>query len=195
MARKGTLRIIAGSAGGLRLACPKGVKIRPTADRVRESVFNILGGRVAGARGLDLFAGTGAFGIEALSRGARECVFVERYGVVAAAIRRNLAATGLADRATVIVADAFSFHRKLQIDEPFGIIFLDPPYRSSIACLRGGRIAELVRRLAEPTILAPGGTIIFEHSSRARLPDAFDGAALTDRRSYGTTAVSFYSPA
>jgi len=192
MPRPGTLRIIAGTAGGLRLTCPKGLNIRPTADRVRESVFNILSGAVTDARVLDLFAGSGAFGIEALSRGARECVFVERRRDCAAAIRENLGKTSLADRAEVVLADAFGFPGEVQITEPFDVIFLDPPYRFSADCTEGSRVAGLISRLAEPDILAPGGRIVFEHGSKARVPEMFGAADLTTRRRYGTTSVSFY---
>ena len=193
MPRPGTLRIIAGSAGGLRLTCPKGADIRPTADRVRESVFNILAASVTDARVLDLFAGTGALAIEALSRGARECVLVERRRPCAAAIRENLAKTGFADRAQLIVADAFAFPGDAGAPAPFDIIFLDPPYRFSDVCPAGSRVARLIGRLAAPELLAPGGRVIFEHGSKADVPDAFGAAALTDRRRYGSTTVSFFS--
>lgn len=192
MPRPGTLRIISGTAGGLRLTCPKGADIRPTADRVRESVFNILADAVSDARVLDLFAGTGAFAIEALSRGARECVLVERRRPCAAAIRENLAKTGFADRAELIVADAFAFPGDADLAAPFDIIFLDPPYRFSDACPPGSRVARLIGGLAAPELLAPGGRIIFEHGSKADVPDAFGAAALTDRRRYGSTSISFY---
>jgi len=195
MSRPGTLRIIGGTAGGLRLTCPKTVKIRPTADRVRESVFNILAGAVSDARALDLFAGSGAFGIEALSRGARRCLFVERRAPCVAAIRENLRKTGLTDRAEVILADAFGFPGDACIAEPFDIIFLDPPYRFTMQCTPDSRISSLIGRVAAPDILAPGGRIILEHDSKARAPDAFPQTTLTDRRKYGTTSVSFYAVA
>lgn len=192
MSRKGTLRIIAGTAGGLRLACPKSEKIRPTTDRVREAVFNILADRVAGARVLDLFAGTGAFGIEALSRGAREAVLVERSRVFATAIAENLEHTHLADRARLITADAFAFPGALPAGEPFDIIFLDPPYRMSMTCEPGSRLADLAKNITSHRALAPGGIVLLEHSSGADLPDRFGRATLSDRRRYGATAVSFY---
>jgi len=192
--RRGTLRIIAGTAGGLRLSCPKSDRIRPTTDRVREAIFNILGGRVVNARVLDLFAGTGAFAIEALSRGARSAVLVEQNRSFAHIIRRNLDHTRLADRARLIAADAFAFPGGQEVEQPFDIIFLDPPYRLSMTCAPGDRLANLADRITAPRILATGGILVFEHSSAATLPHVFGRCALARRRNYGAAAASFYQP-
>jgi len=194
MRRPGTLRIIAGTARGARLAFPKGAEIRPTADRVREAIFNILADRVTDARVLDLFAGTGAFGIEALSRGARECVLVENNRACVAAIRENLEKTRFSGRATVVVAGALSFpHDDAPPGEAFDIIFLDPPYDLSRSGEPGSRIARLMERLGTPQLLAPGGLVVFEHASGAKVPEAFGSLQRSDRRGYGSTVVSFYS--
>ena len=194
MGRPGTLRIIAGSLGGIRLAFPKEVKIRPTADRVREAVFNILAGRADDARVLDLFAGTGAYGLEALSRGAAQCIFVEKHRACVAAIRENLEKTRLAEKATVVPADAFSFVKKeLPAAQPFDLIFIDPPYRFSQDSSAGSRMAGLMAGLAAPGVLAPGGVIILEHASTAAVSEAFGLLRCHSRRHYGTTDVSFCS--
>ena len=193
MGRPGTLRIISGSAGGLRLAYPKEVKIRPTADRVREAVFNILAGRADDARVLDLFAGTGAYGLEALSRGARRCTFVEKHHACVAAIRDNLQKTHLAENAVVVSADAFAFvDRELPASEPFDLIFIDPPYRFSQDSSAGSKMAKLMAGLATPGVLAAEGIIILEHASTAAVSEQIGPLRCYDRRNYGTTAVSFF---
>jgi len=193
MSRPGTLRIISGTAGGIRLNFPASVEVRPTADRVRESLFNILGAVVVDARVLDLFAGTGAFGIEALSRGAARAVFVEKKRAAAAVIRENLRKTHLSDRAAVITADAFGAPQAIAGEEPFSIIFLDPPYRLSADCSPGTRMAKLIEHLAAPDILAPNGMLILEHDSTSAVPESFAALKLSDRRRYGTTSVSIYA--
>jgi 16S rRNA (guanine966-N2)-methyltransferase len=121
------VRVVAGSARGRRLAVPPGDAVRPTADRVREATFNALGslGAVEGATVLDLFAGSGAMGIEALSRGAATATFVDRDARALAVVRANLDATGLAAHATVVRADAARF---LAGAGPFDLAVLDPPY-------------------------------------------------------------------
>ena len=193
MRRPGTLRIIAGTARGTRLAFPKGGEVRPTADRIREAIFNIIAGRVADARVLDLFAGTGAFGIEALSRGARECVFVENNRSCVAAIRENLEKTGFTGQGVVVVAGALCFpHDDAQPGEPFDIIFLDPPYRLSHNSEPSSRIARLMERLGTPRVLAADGLVILEHASGAKVPDEFGSLRCSDRRNYGSTEVSFF---
>lgn len=126
------MRIVAGTAGGRRLQVPPGRRLRPTSERVREAVFSSLAsqGAVVGARVLDLFAGTGALGIEALSRGAREATFVEADPAAVAAIKANLAATGLAG-GTVVVADALRFLADPEPRPAFDLAFVDPPYAFS----------------------------------------------------------------
>ena len=122
------MRVVAGTAGGLRLVAPAGQSTRPTTDRVREATFNALGslGALDGARVLDLFAGSGAMGIEALSRGARHATFVERDRAAIDAIRANLATTRLAEAAAVVPADATAF--LASGPQPFDLALLDPPY-------------------------------------------------------------------
>jgi 16S rRNA (guanine966-N2)-methyltransferase len=152
MARR--LRVVAGSAGGLRLVAPKGA--RPTTDRVKESLFASLGGIVADAAALDLFAGSGALGIEALSRGAREATFVDRDRRAADAMRVNLATTGFTDRAFVRAVPVETFLRDTAPEVPFGIVFLDPPYSAG-----AGEVADVLQLLDRGWV-GPGGVVVVE---------------------------------
>lgn len=122
------MRVIAGTARSLPLKCPQGMETRPTTDRIKETLFNMLNPRLYDCRFLDLFAGSGSIGIEALSRGAKEAVFVENNRKAAACVRENLSFTRLSDRARVLDADAISALKMLEGEPPFDLIFLDPPY-------------------------------------------------------------------
>ncbi|MDI6709177.1 MAG: 16S rRNA (guanine(966)-N(2))-methyltransferase RsmD [Thermoanaerobacterales bacterium] len=180
------LRIIGGSARGRRLKGPPEGSARPTSDRVREALFNILAPWVPGSRFLDLFAGSGAVGLEALSRGAARAVFVEANPRVAAVLQANLSATGLGPKAEVY---RNSFERALADlaagGESFDLVFIDPPYR------RGLEDAAL-RALCQYNLLAPGGMAVAE-SDRTHLPPAeIAGLALWRRERYGDTTLSFY---
>lgn len=177
------MRIIAGRSGGHRLKVPKRVA-RPSTDRLREALFSILGPSVDGVRVLDLFSGSGALGIEALSRGAREAVFVEENAGACEVIRSNLETAGLEGR--VVRGEVFSVLRRERGE--FGMILADPPYA------RPG-CADLASRLLEcpdlPARLAEGGMLIIEVESEREAPDAV-GWALRDRRVYGSSAILFY---
>jgi 16S rRNA (guanine966-N2)-methyltransferase len=179
------MRIIAGAFKGRRLAPVKG-RIRPTAAKVREAVFSILGPAVGGARVLDLFAGTGALGIEALSRGAAAAVFVEDHPESLKVLRRNLADFGLADRTTVWPLPVTAALKQLAGQgEPFGLAFLDPPYG-------GGAAVTALSALAELPLLAPGARVVVEHSRRESLPEACGALRRLSVRRYGDTQVAFY---
>ncbi len=182
MAARG-VRITGGSARGVPLTEPRGMRLRPTSGLVREAVFNLLGARVEDATVLDLYAGTGALGIEALSRGANSATFVETHAAACAAIVQSLARTGLADHATVIRArlpGALS-----QLSGTFDIILMDPPYTADDA-------AETLVGLAP--LLAPGGLVVYEHGSRYNPPERPPGLRRGDRRVYGDSAISIYLP-
>ncbi len=179
------MRIIAGSLGGRILAPVKG-RIRPTAAKVREAVFNILGESVLEARVLDLFAGTGALGIEALSRGAHEAVFVEDHPGALKVLRRNLEDLGLVDRSRVLPLPVAGALKKLAAQgEKFGLVFMDPPYGGEVA-------AATLTALAAAAILSPSAWVVAEHSSRQGLPDAVGQLARRQLKRYGDTQVSFY---
>lgn len=172
------MRVVAGELKGRRLASPaKDADVRPTADRVREAIFSILGD-VSGARVLDLYAGTGALAIEALSRGAEQATLVDRRPDLA---RRNIADLGLSASAEVVGADAVRF---LERDsKTYDLIFCDPPYR--LADRLEGQLESLI-----PARLAAGGRLIAESDAhgplRLRLPAVVE-------RTYGDTAIAVYA--
>jgi 16S rRNA (guanine966-N2)-methyltransferase len=182
------MRIVSGTAGGLQLKVPKGHKIRPTADQVREAIFNIITSRFAleGVAVLDLFAGTGALGIEALSRGARSAVFVDASPDSQRLILENLALTSFRRHGRLIRAYA---NKGIRVVEEqglrFGGVFLDPPYDE-------GWVDKVLRALAQSAILEPQAWVVVEHSQHETGADAYPRLLLTDRRRYGTTGVSFY---
>jgi 16S rRNA (guanine966-N2)-methyltransferase len=179
------MRIVGGALRGRRLAAPAGLATRPTADRVRESVFNILGGRIQAEQVLDLFAGTGALGIEALSRGAGEAIFVDCGRAALAALRRNIQALHLEDRIRIVVRDirnglAFLANGEVCVD----LVFMDPPYDR-------GMILKPLADLCQSGILAPGARIVIEHSPHEQITPLPRAVYLSDRRKYGKTLVSF----
>ncbi len=178
------MRIISGSAGGLRLVCPDGVA-RPMMDRVRGAVFSSLGDAVAGAHALDLFAGSGALGIEALSRGAASCTFVDRHRRAVAAIRANLAQARLAG--TIRPQDVTAFLNGAP-DAAFDLVFADPPF-----ALGTDDNAHPVRLMTSGVLarcMAPGGIFVVELPIE---PPAGDAAwELLRCRSYGQAWVAFY---
>jgi 16S rRNA (guanine966-N2)-methyltransferase len=179
------MRVIAGRLGGRRLAAPRGQATRPTSDRVREALFSVLGD-VSGAHVLDLFAGTGALGIEALSRGARRVVFVESARPALAILRQNLADLGLGNEALVVgqpVAKAAA--AVLGAGEPFDLVFADPPYAAL------AEVPPLLDALVEQRALAPGAVLSLEHASRDA-PPALRGLAPRPSRRYGDTTVTLY---
>ena len=182
------MRVIAGTARGVRLRVPRGMKVRPTSARVRTSLFSILGERVEGARTLDLFAGSGALGIEALSRGAAFCCFVENFPAALAALNQNLERTALADRALVLRADAFRALPRLNDHGPFDLVFLDPPYRH---LKEGNRLAALLAGLGGPGHLSQGALVVVQHDSRVAVPARTGRLRRNDVRVYGNTTITF----
>jgi 16S rRNA (guanine966-N2)-methyltransferase len=181
------MRVIAGSAGGIRLAVPKR-GVRPTMDRVKAAIFSSLGDAVVGARGLDLFAGSGALGIEALSRGASSVVFVEQDRQSVATIESNLAKTKLKGR--VRQQDVFDFLRHASSPEMFDVIFADPPYEKTE---HGERFTEkLLKNEALPQLLEPCGTFILEKQPQETLPKTKLWRVIR-RKTYGATEVLLLS--
>jgi len=175
------VRVVAGRHGGRRLVAPAGDATRPTSDRVREALFSVLGASVQGARVLDLYAGSGALGIEALSRGAASAVFVDRAQPAIAAIRANLQALGI--EADVRRMQARTALRTASARaEAYDLVFLDPPYR---------RTADLGRELSEalPAVLAPGARVVSESDRRELLALELP---LTDERRYGDTVIRIH---
>ncbi|CAH2031146.1 16S rRNA (guanine(966)-N(2))-methyltransferase RsmD [Trichlorobacter ammonificans] len=182
------MRVISGRAGGLKLTAPRGTTTRPTTDRVKEALFNILehAGLLEAAHVLDLFAGSGALGIEALSRGSASCVFVEKNRPALEALQANLSRTGCDTDATVLRQDALRAIERLADDgRRFTLALLDPPYDSGLQTTILEQVAD---RLMEP-----GGTLVMETDSRSQLPERIGSCTLHDRRVYGDTAILFFT--
>lgn len=181
------MRLTGGMDRGRAIRAPRGLGTRPTAAKVREALFNILGPPPGGPV-LDLFAGTGALGLEALSRGVDHVVFVERDRNALAALRDNLKTLGFQDRSTVIATDVRTSLRRLsasiQVEEKFSWVFMDPPYADETA----GILAELTER----NLLTGCAVVVVEHDRRHRPPGSVGSLFLTDRREYGETELSFY---
>ena len=179
------MRIIGGEARGRPIHLPKGCRIRPTSDRVKESLFDILQ-PVAGVSFLDVFAGCGNVGLEALSRGARSAAFVEKAPQLAAAIQSNAQGLGFTERASIIIADADSGLRRLgKRGIRFDILFADPPYEE-------GFLAEIGASLTEADLLEEDGIAVLQHSVREPVAAAHWSAwAVADQRRYGDTLLTF----
>jgi len=169
MATRNRFRVIGGEWRGRRLAFPNVPGLRPTADSVRETLFNWLQGRVEGARCLDLFAGSGALGLEALSRGASTVTFVERSRPAAMGLRESLQALAAGNRAEVVQGDATTLLRRPAV--AYDLVFLDPPFQSDI-------IGRCCRLLAERQWLAPGALVYAEVDRHQGLPVLPDGWAV-----------------
>ena len=177
------LRVIAGTAGGRKLVAPKG-GARPTADRVKEALFSSLGARVSGASVLDLYAGSGALGIEALSRGAARAVLVDHDRAAVVAIRANLAATGLADDARVHGSTVTSFLSSAAAEAPFDLVFLDPPYD-----VASEDVATVLADLAAAGVVAPEATVVVERPTAGEPVALPVGWGIEKERAYGDTLL------
>src|SRR5215813_10429862 len=180
------MRIVGGRLGGRTLAAPKSQNIRPTSDRLRESLFNILAHRygdpVTGARVLDLFAGTGALGLEAMSRGAAFALFIDDGAEARALIRQNVEALGLGGITRIFRRDATRLGA-VHPNDPFGLVFIDPPYRKGLA-------ERALVSLCDGGWLAPEALVIVEEAADAGFagPDGFVGI---ERRCYDDTEFTF----
>jgi len=189
------LRIIGGTARGRRLQTPSkrsatssGPYIRPTADRAREALFSIIGSEVKHASVLDLYAGTGALGLEALSRSADRTVFVDNSTKAVQLIKKNIELCGFSDRTLVIKSDlrkGISYLAKKLSGIHFSIIFADPPYRKNMA-------VGVLQELADSDLLFPGALVVIEEDARTELPVQVAELTLSDQRQYGETGFWFY---
>ncbi|MCL2405632.1 MAG: 16S rRNA (guanine(966)-N(2))-methyltransferase RsmD [Defluviitaleaceae bacterium] len=177
------MRIIAGSARRTPLTAPKGTDTRPTADRVKENLFNILMPYIAGARFLDLFCGSGAIGIEALSRGAEEAVFVDTSRDAANTVSANLTRAKLTGRVLTMCALA-AIPMLAREDKVFDIIFMDPPYSQ-------GLTTQTLDALLKSPLLSPTGLVVAEIGADEEAPEL--GLTLQDIRAYGSARLLFYS--
>jgi 16S rRNA (guanine966-N2)-methyltransferase len=180
------MRITGGQAKGRRLYLPKGYPVRPTPDKIKEALFNIIP-PVEGKRFLDLYAGAGCVGLEALSRGALRAVFVEREPALVHAIRKNIQTCGFSDLAEVISADVKrGIGRLSRQGESFHVLFADPPYDR-------GLVGETLQMLKESQIMSDDVLVIIQHSVRESSAEIFrdDRLVIADQRRYGDTALSF----
>lgn len=183
------MRVIAGQARGTVLVAPRR-GTRPVSDRAREGLFSSLGADVAGAVCLDLFAGSGALGIEALSRGAEACTFVDVARPAGAAVRENLRRTGLADRATVVVRDVAAYlRRRTPEDPPVDLVFVDPPYEIA------GPALDRVFEALDAGWLAEGDwTVVVTRGHKGSLPAVPVHWAARRQLRYGDSLVILYRP-
>ena len=183
------MRVIAGSARGVRLAAPRGLLTRPTADRVREALFSIIQSRydLKDTHALDVFAGTWGLGIEALSRGAASCCFIENNRNALTCLRQNLSATRCSEQAQLLELDV---RKALQLladrNQRFNIIFFDPPYASELYTTVPERVCSL-------SLLDSGGLFCAECASRNPLPERMGDLVKIDRRIYGDTALELFA--
>lgn len=175
------MRVITGTARGVTLKTPAGMQTRPTTDRVKEGVFSSIQFEIPGRRVLDLFAGTGQMGIEALSRGARSAVFLDSRREAAELVRENLRRTRLEDRASVLVGDYFRFLSTCRTR--FDLIFLDPPYATDF-------LEKSLQKISEFDILTDGGIIVTERPAEKCLAGVYPGLSRSKDYRYGKVVVT-----
>jgi 16S rRNA (guanine966-N2)-methyltransferase len=176
------MRITGGSGKGRRLRVPAGSRVRPSSDKVKQALFNILGEKVRNAAFLDLFSGTGAVGIEALSRGAGRVVFVDDARESLKATRQNIEQSGVEEQATVVPAKAESYLKKTE--EQFDVVFLDPPYSYDQE--------QLLNLVSASAIVKQDSVIVYEHFKKSKLPEETGRLVLYREAVYGDTVLSFY---
>ena len=182
------MRVIGGNARGRELKVPKGQALRPTAGRVKESLFDILPHDLSGAKVLDLFAGTGNLTIEALSRGAAEAILVDSSAQSGKAIRENLRRLNLASRGKLwMMPVSRALPLLARQGETFDLIFMDPPYERRL-------IEPALKIIDKETLLRDSGVLIAEHSVREPITFHLETLNLTDQRRYGSTTLSFFRP-
>jgi len=189
-----SMRVIAGTARRMKLEAPPGLDVRPAPEMGRAAIFNILQEEVKGAWVLDLFAGAGTIGIEALSRGAAKAVFVELSPRHKTFIDRNLAHTRLAERGEVLVRDAFRVPDQLKrLGYAFDIIYVGPPFPLWENPITKVQLMRLMGQLSEMGILKPTGTMIVQTDAKDFLPDSTPSLRRTDKRNYGRNVFYFYA--
>jgi 16S rRNA (guanine966-N2)-methyltransferase len=182
----GTMRVIAGEAKGRPLKAVPGMNTRPTTDKVKEAVFSMIGPFFEGGWALDLFAGTGGLGIEALSRGMERAVFVDQDRMSISVIKSNVEAAGMAKRAEIYTNDAGRSVKALEKRGiAFSAVFLDPPYRLT-------HMDKLIMELQERKLLEDDAVIVVEHDAGHAYPEEIGGCMQTRKAHYGDTAVTVY---
>jgi len=186
------MRITGGMYRSRALRAPPGHATRPTSDRVREALFGILSsaGAIEGVRTLDLYAGTGALALEALSRGADHAVLVESSRAAVVALRANVAALGVENRAHLLAANVDAAIARIVKEGPFALVLADPPW----ALVDTGEVSRSLSSLSRAGAFSDDAWVVVEHSSRSPRPEV-DGLAHLDARRYGDTALAFYKTA
>lgn len=174
------IRVIAGKYGGRKIDAPDGRKTHPMSERIRNALFNSIGSEIQGATVLDAFAGTGAIGLEALSRGAQHCTFIERDRVAQAILRKNIADLNSEDESHIVQATVSNW-LSTSMDASFDIIFADPPYHDT-------QFSTICKLFA---LLKPGALMVLSHPGRGEAPTE-TGVVVVDNRSYGNAALTFY---
>lgn len=182
------LQIGGGQFNRRRLQSVTGLRVRPTSGRVRQALFNMLRPMIGSAIFVDLFAGTGSVGLEALSHGAQQVVFVERDRKVASVLQANIETCSVVDRSTVIVAGLPQAASRVAAKGPVDLLFLDPPYASDLAEVT-------LAALQDTTLLAPRGMVIWQHATQHAVPDEVLGRPGWQQRRYGDTQLTLYAVA
>jgi len=181
------MRIVAGDFGGRRLKAVPGMATRPTTDKVKEALFNIIGPYFEGGRSLDLFAGSGGLSIEAVSRGVDQAVLIDKQYAAIKTIKDNVAVTKAPEKFEILKRDANRALKELAgRGDQFDLVFFDPPYAQQ-------KIAEQMATLWELGLLSAGARIICETDQNAQLPDDIDGFDFVERRDYGITELTIYA--
>ncbi len=190
------MRVVAGRARGMRLQCPAGDDVRPVPDMAREAIFNILHNEVEGAVVLDLFAGAGTMGIEALSRGAQWCVFVESAPQICSLLERNLAHTRLAEFGEILQQDVRkSVPFLVEIKRTYDLVFACPPFSQLLDKFQANSLLLLLLEgMAKAQLLNSGAQVILQHEQRSAVSNPPPGFTLTQQRTYGRNIFSFYAP-
>ncbi len=186
------MRIIAGLHRGRGILPPPGRTTRPITDRVKESLFSILTGQIREARVADIFAGTGSLGLEALSRGASFCCFVERDRHALRLLKQNIHTLGLDQQSQVTRKNAWLFSRWSSTSDPFDLIFVDPPYADSRDCGPDSDLGKLLTGLSQPQILSREGTVVIRHEAVSKPAKNYGSLELSQSRVYGAMALSFF---
>ena len=180
------MRLIAGEHRGRKIKQPSLDIARPTKDRVREAVFSMLASNVPASRVLDIFSGSGAYGLEALSRGAASCTFIEKNPKCSGVLKENITLLGLEGVSSVITLDAEKVIKILgEEDRKFDLIFADPPYKYNI-------IKKLLIMIYQYDILNPTGALVIEHSAKEKLPDVEGDITIYKQKTYGNTSISVF---
>ncbi len=181
-------RIISGTAGGIILDTPQGMKTRPTSDRAKEALFSILGNIYCGGAVLDLFSGTGSLGLESLSRGAVSCIFIDQDKKAVDVIKMNTEKCGLYHEVGVLCMDVLKALNSADVLKyKYSCIFMDPPYGKKL-------LMGTIEKISENDIIKKKGILVVEHSALEVPPKEIAGFVCVDRRKYGTVNFSFYRP-